>query len=342
MPDSLARSVTRSATKSTLSDRLELISAEEPASESFGQDVAEGLAASPKRLSSHWFYDEAGSHLFEEICELPEYYLTRCERWILEEYAPEIARRFERPTTLVELGSGSASKTRLLIEAFLAAYGRLVFSPIDISRTMLESSAHGLLESYPELEVQAFAGRYESGLEHFAKSQASPRLTLWLGSSVGNLDRVQAARFLTGLRASMEEADRLLIGIDLRKDRETLERAYDDAAGVTARFDLNLLERANRELGADFDLAAFEHRASWREDLGRVESHLVSQKGQSVRLEALGLEVAFEAGETIHTENSYKYSQDEIDGLASAAGMVRETSWQDPDGLYTLNLFAPG
>jgi dimethylhistidine N-methyltransferase len=330
--------VTRS---SAARNRLELITAEEPPSESFGQDVATGLSASPKRLSSHWFYDEEGSQLFEEICELPEYYLTRCERQILERHAPQIARRFGRPTTVVELGSGSASKTRLLIEAFLSTYGRLVFAPIDISKTMLESSAHGLLDEYPRLEVRAFAGRYESGLEHFSKSQASPRLTLWLGSSVGNLDRLQAARFLRRLRASMDEDDRLLIGVDLRKDRETLERAYDDAAGVTARFDLNLLQRANRELGADFDVEAFEHQATWRDDVGRVESHLVSQRRQRVRVSELDLEIEFEAGETIHTENSYKYSQDEIEGLAGAAGMQREASWQDEEGLYTLNLFGP-
>ncbi len=322
-------------------ERLQLISAEEPPSAGFGDDVAAGLAASPKRLACHWFYDEVGSQLFEEICELPEYYLTRCERSILEERAAEIASLFDSPATLVELGSGSASKTRLLIEAFLAEHRRLVFAPIDISETMLESSARRLLDAYPRLEVRAFAGRYESGLEHFATHQSSPRLTLWLGSSVGNLDRMRAARFLRAVRGGMESDDRLLIGIDLRKDRATLEQAYDDAAGVTARFDLNLLERTNRELDADFDLSGFEHRATWRDDLGRVESHLVSRRDQRVRIEALDLDVDFAAGETIHTENSYKYSHDEIDWLAGASGMERETCWLDADGLYSLNLFAP-
>ena len=322
-------------------DRLELISEDEPPSESFGRDVAAGLTSQPKTLSSHWFYDETGSKLFEEICELPEYYLTRCERTILEKRAGEIAACFPVATTLVELGSGSASKTRLLIEAFLERHGRLVFAPIDISRTMLESSAHLLLDDYPKLEVRAFAGRYESGLAHFAGSESSPRLTLWLGSSVGNLHRDAAAGFLRSVRSGMAAQDRLLIGVDLRKDAEVLELAYDDRAGVTARFDLNLLARANRELGADFDLDAFEHRATWVDDPGRIESHLVSTRAQRVHLRDLALEVSFEAGETIHTENSYKYSQDEIEALARDGGMKREHCWLDPQGLYTLNLFAP-
>lgn len=282
-----------------------------------------------------------GSQLFEEICELPEYYLTRCERSILEKRAPEIAARFDSPATLVELGSGSASKTRLLIDAFLERQGRLVFAPIDISQTMLEQSADSLLADYPSLEIRAFAGRYESGLDYLAKGHVSPRLTLWLGSSVGNLDRRDAALFLRDVRAGMDDSDRLLIGIDLRKDRLTLEAAYDDSQGVTARFDLNLLDRCNGELGGNFDVSAFAHRATWREDVGRVESHLVSQRDQRVRIDALDLDIEFAEGEAVHTENSYKYSYDEIDWLARSAGMSCETRWLDPDGLYSLNLFAP-
>ncbi len=322
-------------------DRFHLVTEQEPASESFEQDLLGGLGSNPKTLPCHWFYDEIGSQLFEEICELPEYYLTRCERSILEKRAGEIAGRFETPATIVELGSGSASKTRLIIEAFLERHGRLVFAPIDISRSMLEESAEVLLDDYPKLEIRAFAGRYEPGLAHLARGQASPRLTLWLGSSVGNLDRAQAALFLRKLRSGMGAADRLLIGIDLRKDRLILEAAYDDSRGVTGRFDLNLLARINRELGGHFDLASFAHRATWRADSGRVESHLVSRKTQRVRIDALDLEVAFAAGETIHTENSYKYSRNEIDWLARKSGMVCEAQWLDEDGLYTLNLFAP-
>lgn len=321
--------------------RFHLVTEDEPPSESFEQDLIRGLRSSPKTLPCHWFYDEIGSQLFEEICELPEYYLTRCERSILEKRAGELADRFEAPTTVVELGSGSASKTRLIIEAFLERHGRLVFAPIDISRTMLEESAETLLDDYPRLEIRAFAGRYESGLEHLARAKASPRLTLWLGSSIGNLDRAQAALFLRRVRAGMAEADRLLVGIDLRKDRLVLEAAYDDSRGVTARFDLNLLERINRELGGHFDPASFAHRATWRADSGRVESHLVSRRAQRIRIDDLDLEVSFAAGETIHTENSYKYSQEEIAWLTRRSGMVHEAQWLDENGLYTLNLFAP-
>jgi L-histidine N-alpha-methyltransferase len=322
-------------------ERFEIVSPQEQHGETLAQDVAHGLTDSPRRLSCHWFYDEIGSQLFEEICDLPEYYLTRCERSILAERAAEIADRFDAPTTLVELGSGSASKTRLLIEAFLGRHRRLVFAPIDISQTMLEESATLLLEQYPRLEIRAFAGRYESGLAHLARGRASPRLTLWLGSSVGNLDRRQAALFLRRVRAGMSDADRLLIGIDLRKDRRALERAYDDCAGVTARFDLNLLRRINRELGGNFDLAGFRHRATWQPDPGRVESHLVSLRAQQVHIEALELRIAFARGESIHTESSYKYSTEEIDALAFSSGMRCETRWLDREGLYTLNLFAP-
>ncbi len=323
------------------SHRFELVTHQERVAETFEQDLVRGLSQSPKRLSSVWFYDEIGSQLFEEICDLPEYYLTRCERSILERRAGEIAACFEGPTTLVELGSGSATKTRLLIEAFLERHGRLLFAPIDVSQTMLEESASVLLEDYPRLEIRAFAGQYESGLDHLARGKVSPRLTLWLGSSVGNLDRRQAVTFLRRVRAGMAGSDRLLIGIDLRKDRLTLERAYDDDAGVTARFDLNLLARVNRELGGRFDLERFRHRATWREDEGRVESHLVSLVDQRVRIDGLDLEVELERGETIHTENSYKYSPDEIEWLAREAGMACESRWLDDDGLYSLNLFEP-
>jgi L-histidine N-alpha-methyltransferase len=324
-----------------LRERFELVTAESRETTSFAEDVAKGLDTTPKRLPSHWFYDAAGSALFEEICDLPEYYLTRCEHSILDERADEIAARFNGSTRLIELGSGSATKTRLLIDAFLARTGRLTFAPIDISKSMLEQSATRLLEDYPQLEVLAFAGLYELGLDHLAARPWPERLILWLGSSVGNLDRADAAKFLFSVREHMVDADRLLIGIDLRKDPGTLERAYDDSQGVTARFDLNLLARINRELGGQFDLEQFRHRATWREEPGRVESHLVSLSRQDVRIDALDTQFTFEDGETIHTENSHKYSPSEIDELAAAAGMRCEEYWLDANHMYRLNMFAP-
>lgn len=321
--------------------RFQLVSEVEGHEPSFLEDLQSGLLEHPKTLPCRWFYDEAGSQLFEQICRVPEYYLTRCERSILEERAAEIARHFDRPASLVELGSGSASKTRRIIEALLEQQGKLVFAPIDVSRGMLEESAEALLEDYPKLDIRAFAGRYEAGLEAVAGWAQSPRLTLWLGSSVGNLDRTQATSFLRGLSEGMSASDRLLIGIDLRKDRHVLEAAYDDSQGVTARFNCNLLVRINRELGGHFDPASFRHQASWKPEPGRIESHLVSLEDQRVRIDALDLEVSFTAGETIHTENSYKYSREEIDTLARKSGMLCETQWLDKDGLYSLNLFAP-
>jgi dimethylhistidine N-methyltransferase len=326
---------------STRRDRLALLTTEATASlASFSQAVREGLAEQPKRIPSRFFYDRCGSLLFEEICDVPEYYLTRAERSILEKRADDLAERFSEPVRLVELGSGSAVKTRILIEAFLAHHQALTFVPIDISATMLEQSADTLLDAYPQLRIQAFAGEYETELARLRELTQPPRLILWLGSSLGNLTRREAAAFLGQVRAGMTAADRVLVGIDLRKSRDVLERAYDDARGVTARFNLNLLERINRELGGHFELENFEHRALYREDEGRVEMHLVSRSEQRVAIDELDETVTFRAGEMIHTENSYKYSVDEIGDLATSAGLCSEACWLDADELFSLNLFA--
>src|SRR5262249_49708141 len=195
----------------------------------------------------------------EAICDLPEYYLTRAEREILATRADELAARFPPGITLVELGSGNASKTRLIIEALLRRQDRLGYVPIDICRTVLEESALELLRDYSNLEVAAVAAEYRQGLEYVRKETSGPKLILWLGSNVGNFDRAEAADFLRSVRAAMNRADRLLMGVDLRKDRSTLEPAYDDSQGVTAQFNLNLLARINRDLGGHFDLEAFRH-----------------------------------------------------------------------------------
>jgi L-histidine N-alpha-methyltransferase len=307
--------------------------------ESFAKAVVSGLGSRPKTLPCRFFYDERGSLLFEAITELEEYYPTRVEREILADSAPAIARAIGPAPELIELGSGSAAKTRLLIEALIAEHGQLLFRPIDISPTILEDSSRALLADYPELEIHALAAEYEPGLQRVAKTDPEcSRLVAWLGSSIGNLTRDAAAVFLGRLRGMLRKSDRVLIGFDRRKDRETLERAYDDAKGVTAEFNLNLLERANRELGADFDTTRFEHRAVWREVIGRVEMHLVSRSEQQVRIEELDSTVEFESGETIHTENSYKYSPEEITLLAQLAGLELEQRWSDADGRFELSL----
>ncbi len=355
----------------------------------FAREVAAGLTAPSKRLPCRYFYDEAGSQLFDAICDLPEYYLTRTEREILRRCAPEIADRLP-PVTLVELGSGSAAKTRLLLDAFAARQGRLRYVPVDISRSALEESARALLAEYPQLEIVGLVAEYHDGLRylrHLRAQQAQTvrrpapgagrdgsapagdapteatveaeapagqpagentreyagqaQLILWLGSNVGNLERPEAAAFLRQVRETMSPADRLLVGIDLRKDRAILEPAYDDAQGVTARFNLNLLARINRELGGHFDLSAFEHRAIYNETAGRIEMYLVSRRAQRVRIDRLGIEVPFAAGEAIHTENSYKYSLQEIEDLASAGALRVDRQWLDAGRRFSVNLLAP-
>src|SRR5438876_2474775 len=299
--------------------------------EEFAREVERGLTASPKRLPCRYFYDQQGSRLFEEICALPEYYLTRAERQILQERAEEIAALFAEEVALVELGSGSAAKTRLLIEAFLHRHASLRYVPIDISPTILEASSLALLQAYPRLEIVAVAAEYREGLVRLQVETGRAKLILWLGSNVGNLDRPEAARFLRRVRETMTERDRLLVGIDLRKERAVLEAAYDDARGVTARFNLNLLARINQELGGRFDLTRFRHRAVYHEPMGRVEIYLDSLQTQRVRIEGLDLNVSFDAGEPIHTEDSYKYSIEEIAALAEAARLALERQWFDAE-----------
>lgn len=304
----------------------------------FARDVHRGLTAHPKHLPCCYFYDAEGALLFEEICTLPEYYLTRAEREILQARATEVIDRFPTPPTLVELGSGSAAKTRLLIEACLRRHGTLRYVPIDICRPMLEQSSRQLLQEYPGLEILALAAEYHDGLRHLQTLGAGPKLILWLGSNIGNFDRPDAVRFLREVRDTMAADDALLVGIDLRKERTLLERAYDDSQGVTADFNLNLLVRINRELGGHFDLDTFEHRAIYNEGPGRIEMYLVSKQEQQVRIENLDLRVALSAGEAIHTENSYKYSLAEIESLAAASSLQITSQWFDDRRQFSVNL----
>jgi L-histidine Nalpha-methyltransferase len=304
------------------------------------RDVTAGLTSSPKRLPCRYFYDREGSLLFEAICRLPEYYLPQAERESLLRVAAEIVSCCPPGAVLIELGSGSATKTRILIEALLRRQEALRYIPIDISRTTLEESAQGLLRDYPALEVTAIACEYQEGLARLNGEADAPKLILWLGSNIGNLDRAEAADFLGGVGSLMSPADRLLVTIDLRKDRAILHRAYDDSRGVTARFNLNLLVRVNRELGGHFDLETFRHRAVYNEEPGRIEMYLVSTRSQCVPIDGLGIVVPFAEGEAIHTEDSYKYSLPEIVALTEAADLLVERQWFDGDRHLSVNLLA--
>jgi L-histidine N-alpha-methyltransferase len=308
--------------------------------ESLAEAVRRGLTSLPKELPSHFFYDAEGSRLFEQICDLPEYYLTRAETEILAQMSGDLASRLPQINTLVELGSGSATKTEYLLRAF-AADRFLRYAPVDVSRAALEESVERLEDLHPEIEIWAAIAEYESGIAALEAHDLGPKLTLWLGSSIGNLRRPAAAAFLSRRRATMSPEDRMIVGIDLRKDRDVLESAYDDSQGITARFDLNLLTRINHELEGDFDLERFAHRVHYDESLGSVQSFLESRTDHTVRLSALQLDIPFEAGERIHTEDSYKYSFDEIDEITEDAGLQLEHRYLDSAERFSLNLLAP-
>lgn len=312
---------------------------------SLAADVRRGLTARPKFLLPKYFYDELGSVLFDAICLLPEYYLTRAEDEIFAAHAPEIVARAAEGAgrvALLELGSGSATKTRRIVESLIERQGELLYAPVDISPAALEAGALSLLQAHPSLRVRAYAGDYADALPVMREGVGEDEraLVLFLGSNVGNFTPEEARALLRTLRGSLRAGDRLLVGADLKKDRRTLEDAYDDPVGVTAAFNLNLLARINRELGADFDLRRFRHVARYDEGRGRVEMYIESLRAQTVRLSRLDLSVEFAAGERVHTENSYKYDLSDLLRLAEETGYRSTNTWLDERELFSSNLFA--
>lgn len=295
----------------------------------FAEDVRKGLTSEPKCLSPKYFYDELGSRLFDAICFTPEYYLTRAENEIIDRYAGEIVDSVEGHKTLLEMGSGSASKTKLIVEALLRNQEELLFIPVDISATALESSSRILLQSFPRLRIEAYAADYFDSLTELARKERGRTLALFLGSNISNFGMDEAPVFLRALRGVLHAGDALLLGADLKKDRRVLEPAYDDALGLTAAFNLNLLARVNRELDGDFDLRAFKHHAFYNEEMGRVEIYIESTHGQAVKIIKLAMDIHFKEGERIHTENSYKYSPGEFANLLRSGGFTDLRVWQD-------------
>ncbi len=320
--------------------------------DSFATNIKRGLAATPKYLFPKYFYDELGSLLFDAICLLEEYYLTRAEEQILTMYADDIVRAAlassdgETELALLELGSGSATKTPRIIEAVLRVQSELEFTPVDISASALERSARVLLQSYTNLRVHALAGDYFTALDflrEMKQTNADLRkrrtLALFLGSNIGNFDASGALAFLRRLRATLDVSDALLLGADLRKNRHVLEAAYDDSLGVTAAFNLNILARINRELDADFNPKNFRHIARYDEQAGRMEMFLESLKKQIVRLRKLDVEINFDEGELIHTEDSYKYDLPMLEDMAARTGFRLAQTWLDREELFSSNLF---
>lgn len=294
-------------------------------------EVLAGLAAPQKRIAPKFFYDAPGSRLFDAICELPEYYPTRTEIAILREHGAAMAERLGRDALLVELGSGSSLKIQVLLEALRPA----VYMPVDISREHLLQSAQALADRFPELQVHAVCADYSIPFDLPVDDHDHPRAAFFPGSSVGNFEPLDAERFLRRVGDLLGVGGRLLIGVDLVKERRLLEDAYNDAAGITAAFNLNLLRRINRELGGNFDLNAFRHQAVFDPDLSRIEMHLISIRDQTVNV--AGQAFAFREGESIHTECSYKYSIDGFHTLSRRAGYEPEQVWTDAAGLFSVH-----
>jgi L-histidine Nalpha-methyltransferase len=307
------------------------------ASATMAQDIRRGLTASPKEVSPKYFYDERGSELFEQITELPEYYPTRAEREILGERSAEIVATAGTPSALVELGSGSASKTRHLLSAMRDAGCLETYVPVDISEEITQRTAESLVGEYPGLDVRGLVCDFEHHLERIPDT-GEERLIAFLGGTIGNLYPYQRRSFMCRIAALRFPGDYFLLGTDLIKDTARLEAAYDDAAGVTAEFNKNVLEVLNRELGADFDRDAFDHVARYDSEEERMDIRLRSLADQRVRLDELDLEVEFAAGEELRTEISTKFSRERMEEVYSHAGLELCGWFTDAAGDYALSL----
>lgn len=304
----------------------------EHAGEDFRAAVVDGLSQPQKRIPSKYFYDERGSKLFEQITRLPEYYLTRTEVALLRSHAAEFAELIGPHASLVEFGSGSSTKVRILLDALEAPSA---YIPIDISRDHLIDSAKGLAVAYPELLVVPVAADYTQPLELPEIPNEVVRIGFFPGSTIGNFSHAEAVDFLHTLATELGTDNGLLIGVDLKKDPAILHAAYNDAAGITAKFNLNILHHINRELGADFNLDGFTHDARWQPEKGSIEMHLVSTHKQTVRIDSHVFE--FAQGESIHSEDSHKYTIEEFHALAAEAGWRAFRHWTDADNLFSIH-----
>ncbi|MEO8216611.1 MAG: L-histidine N(alpha)-methyltransferase [Acidobacteriota bacterium] len=298
-------------------------------------EVLEGLSKAQKELPAKFFYDRAGSVLFEEITALPEYYLTRTEISILDEHAEEMVAMFGSSFALIEYGSGSSRKVRILLDQLS---GHAIYMPVDISLLYLKESAEKVNDAYPDVTVVAVCADYTQPFEIPTADEYDKRVIFFPGSTVGNLESNLARMFFRDTARLLKSGDGMLIGVDLKKDPAILNAAYNDSRGVTAAFNLNILRRINRELQADFDVEQFEHLAFYNEEKGRIEMHLRSRIAQEVRLNSH--RISFREGETIHTENSYKYSMDDFARLLQDTGFVPVRTWTDQQELFSVHYLA--
>lgn len=324
--------------------------------EEFASDVARCLASKNKHLSPKYLYDKVGSQLFEQICLQPEYYLTRTEASILNKHAPLISKLAGSNIKIIELGSGSSSKTAILLSYLSSQKKRIYYFPIDISSSMLIESERKLRSQFPNASIIGIRSDYDTGIDRAAAECVATeeekkkknnnniphtKLVLFLGSSIGNFELIEARSLLRSVREKIHTNDFLLVGFDLQKDESVLNAAYNDNAGITAKFNLNLLARINRELGGNFELGKFEHCAFYSSELNRMEMHLVSKTDQQVYIGALGKTFALRKGESIHTENSYKYSLSQIAALAEDCGFTVEKNFTDKKRWFDLALLSP-
>jgi L-histidine N-alpha-methyltransferase len=309
----------------------------------FADDVRKGLWSSPKFLNSKYFYDDEGSRLFQEIMKLPEYYLSGCETEIFTEQAAEIFDAFDAGGAfdLIELGAGDGTKTAILIEHLLSRGADISYSPIDISAEALDALTGKFRREFPELKMSPHAGDYFRILDSLNTDSGRRKVLLFLGSNIGNFGRDASVNFFRSLRAVMSDNDLLFIGFDLQKDPHVIVPAYDDAAGVTAAFNLNLLKRINRELGGDFDLSKFSHYANYRPIEGSARSFLISREDQSVHIAALGETYHFDQWEAVFMEISQKYTLKMIEGFAQASGFEIERNFFDTRRYYCNSLWRP-
>ncbi len=314
-----------------------MIAPKQPLIPDIAEEVYEGLTRTPKSLPPKLFYDAAGSTLFQEITRVPEYYLTRTESCILEMHAAEIARALDPGTSVIELGAGSGEKTGVLLRALGRRNLRVHYFPVELSPTAVIEAKRQLEAQFAFLRVQPIVADFCAHLR-FIRRVAPPRLLLYIGSSIGNLDEDQAQHLLSAVRGQLDPGDTLLLGMDLVKDVSRLLAAYDDAQGVTARFNKNLLARINRELGGQFDLKSFRHLAVWNAAQSRVEMYLESLREQEVRIDLLGLRLRFDAGERIHTENSHKYTVARGRAMLQAAGFEVVRTFTDQQSWFAVHL----
>lgn len=307
---------------------------------SLADDVRNGLLTRPRWLPPKYFYDDEGSRLFDLICDTPEYYPTRTEAALLARYGSAIVDRVH-PDHLVELGSGTSRKTRHLLDACHRSGLELTYWPFDVCESVIQEAALGLLERYWWLSVHGLVGDYLAGLDHMPDPQGR-RLFAFLGGTIGNFAAAEAVDFLSQLGSVMREGDRLVVGADRRKDRDVLEAAYNDAQGITAAFDRNVLRVLNRELRGNFDEEGFDHQAVYNPSEGRIEMYLVARRRQSVQLRGLGERLELQKGEAILTEISRKFSLEELESMLTAAGLVLEDHFEPDDGYFSLILARVG